>query len=179
VRRPAVTFFVLSGAARIAYPDAVMGDRCGLASMGETAMTIASDPAARHGIDGDEEARCWRELGFVDGGCSDEEARCWRELGFVDGGCSWAPLRVPEAEQARRHGEACRIGALYALDAIGHLKRFPHNPDRLVDLLRHMVLAGRWSAVEIGFAFALSDYLARGRITVAEDFEVVDLRRAA
>lgn len=104
----------------------------------------------------------------------------WRSLGFVDPAevgvrSNWSPVVLSGADD-RVYAQASRMGALYALDVVGHLRRFPDNPDRLVDLIGEIVAAGRWTAVEIGFVSALAEYLADARIWVTAA-DVVDLRR--
>jgi hypothetical protein len=121
-----------------------------------------------------------REASFDD----DDELHAWLAMGFVEAkdgevASSWAPLELSAADERRRYAEACWVGMGYAVDAIAHLKAFPDNPRRFVDLTRELVARGRWTAVEIGFFSALASYLAEGRIQLARGFEVVDLRPAA
>lgn len=114
----------------------------------------------------------------------DAEASGWREFGFVqvEGRTvvsSWSPLILPEHERERRYSEANRIGSGYAVDLVGHIKRYPDRADRLVEVMREMVAAGDWGGVEIGFCSALAGYIAEGRVQHSADFVIIDLRRAA
>ena len=112
-----------------------------------------------------------------------DEENDWLELPFVRAEgkrvlSNWAPVDIPVDDKKRGYGDQCAVGARYAMELIGFLRRYSAldpSGQCLVDLAKEMVQRGKWTGVEIGFFSALGEYLTDGKIAVAVSFDAKHL----
>ena len=106
------------------------------------------------------------------------EHNAWLGMPFLraEGGRileDWAPPDIKRASGGRSYAAECVLGAHYALQTISHTREFGDRTDggHLLDTVHAIVERGRWTGVEIGFFTALDNYVAWGRVIVADDFD--------
>ena len=99
-----------------------------------------------------------------------EESEDWRQLSFlrVENGEIveyWAPAEVKGVSEDNAYIAECSLGGHYALEVIGHMRRYADrfDGDYLLPVIASIVERGKWSGVEIGFFAALSQYITWGR----------------
>jgi len=91
---------------------------------------------------------------------------------------AWAPCDIPEDEQAHGYAERCAIGAVYAMDLIGHARQFGDG-ERVADVCEDIFKSGMWSGVEIGFFGALGDFIAKGTVRNSVHFDAKPIASAS
>ena len=85
------------------------------------------------------------------------QERDWREMGFTSGekygednaAYYWNPAQIT-GNDVIAYSAKSRLGSSYALDLIGHMRRFPGDTP-FSDVMKEIVKRGQWTALEIGF----------------------------